>query len=85
MVERVINAGLPFAWFTADEAYGDNGRLRDWLQEAGISYIVAVACDTKVPACGERMIRADQLAAKVPARGWQRHSCGPGSKGRAAV
>lgn len=27
------------------------------------------------------MIRADQLAAKVPARGWQRHSCGPGSKG----
>ncbi len=27
------------------------------------------------------MIRADQLAAKVPARGWQRLSCGPGSKG----
>jgi DDE superfamily endonuclease len=81
MAERVIKAGLPFAWFAADEAYGDNGKLRDWLQEAGISYIVAVACDTKVPAGGERMIRADQLAAKVPARGWQRHSCGPGSKG----
>ena len=81
MVERVNKAGLPFAWFTADEAYGDNGGLRDWLQEAGISCIVAVACDTEVPAGGERMIRADQLAAKVPARGWQRHSCGPGSKG----
>ena len=31
MIERAIRAGLPFAWFTADEAYGDNGKLRDWL------------------------------------------------------
>jgi SRSO17 transposase len=81
MVERAIKAGLPFAWFTADEAYGDNGKLRDWLQGAGIAYVVAVACDTQVPAGAGRMIRADQLAAQVPARGWQRMSCGPGSKG----
>ena len=27
------------------------------------------------------MIRADRLAAKVPGRGWQRLSCGHGSKG----
>ena len=73
--------GLPFAWFTADEAYGDNGPLRDWLEENTIAYVVAVACDHRVPAGAGRMIRADQLAAKVPARGWQRLSCGPGSKG----
>ena len=30
-MERAIAAGLPFAWFTADEAYGDNGPLREWL------------------------------------------------------
>jgi SRSO17 transposase len=26
-------------------------------------------------------VRADALTAKVPVRGWQRMSCGPGSKG----
>ncbi len=81
MVERAIRAGLPFSWFTADEAYGDNGRLRDWLEEAKVAYVVAVACDHRVPAGTGRTIRADALAARVPDRGWQRMSCGPGSKG----
>ncbi len=81
MAGRAIKAGLPFGWFTADEAYGDNGPLRDWLEEARVSYVVAVACDHRVPAGAGRAIRAGTLAAKVPARGWQRMSCGPGSKG----
>ncbi len=81
MIGRAIRAGLPFTWFTADEAYGGNGPLRDWLEKNKVSYVLAVACDHRVPAGAGRMIRADQLAAKVPARGWQRLSCGPGSKG----
>jgi SRSO17 transposase len=81
MVERAVSAGLPFAWFTADEAYGDNGPLRDWLELSAIGYVVAVACDTRVPAGAGRVIRAGELARRVPARGWQRVSCGPGSKG----
>jgi SRSO17 transposase len=81
MIERAVKAGLPFSWFTADEAYGDNSKLRDWLRQTSIAYVVAVACDTQVPAGAGRAIRADQLAARVPARGWQRLSCGPGSKG----
>jgi SRSO17 transposase len=81
MIERAIRAGLPFGWFTADEAYGDNGPFRAWLEESKVSYVVAVACDHRIPAGAGKVIRADQLAAKVPARGWQRMSCGPGSKG----
>ncbi len=81
MVERAIKAGLPFAWFTADEAYGDNGKLRKWLEDSKVAYVVAVACDTQVPAGAGRAIRADRLARRVPAGGWQRLSCGPGSKG----
>jgi SRSO17 transposase len=50
MIERAAAAGIPFAWFTADEAYGDNGPLREWLEESGIAYVVAVACDHRVPA-----------------------------------
>jgi SRSO17 transposase len=81
MIERAVRAGLPFSWFTADEVYGGNGPLRDWLEKNKVSYVVAVACDHRVPAGPGRVIRADHLAAKVPARGWQRLSCGPGSKG----
>jgi SRSO17 transposase len=81
MVQRAIKAGLPFGWFTADEAYGDNGKLREWLEENKVAYVVAVACDHRVPAGAGRVMRADELAARVPPRGWQRLSCGPGSKG----
>jgi SRSO17 transposase len=81
MIERALSAGLPFAWFTADEAYGDNGPLREWLEETGIRYVLAVSCDHHVPIGVGRKIRADKLAAKIPAAGWQRVSCGPGSKG----
>ena len=81
MIERAAAAGIPFAWFTADEAYGDNGPLREWLEASGIAYVVAVSCDHRVPAGTARVIRADRLAAKIPPAGWQRVSCGPGSKG----
>src|SRR5215472_3679340 len=33
MIGRAIAAGIPFAWVTADEAYGDNGPLRAFLEE----------------------------------------------------
>jgi SRSO17 transposase len=32
MLERVIADRVPFAWFTADEAYGQNRALRHWLE-----------------------------------------------------
>jgi SRSO17 transposase len=81
MIERAITAGLPFGWFTADEAYGGNGPLRDWLEQNKVSFVLAVACDHRVAAGPGRTIRADALAARVPARGWHRMSCGDGSKG----
>jgi SRSO17 transposase len=45
VIARAIALGLPFAWFIADEACGDNGRLREWLEEEKIAYVVAVSCD----------------------------------------
>jgi len=81
MITRAVAAGIPFAWFTADEAYGDNGKLREWLEETGVAYVVAVSRDHRVPAGAGRVIRADTLARKIPAGGWHRVSCGPGSKG----
>lgn len=32
MLERAIQAGIPFGWVTADEAYGQVSRLRMWIR-----------------------------------------------------
>jgi SRSO17 transposase len=82
MLERLLakhgRAAMP--WFTADEAYGDNPGLRDWLDNQDINYVMAVSCDARFTTpTGPR--RADELAAAAPKRGWQRLSCGEGSKG----
>jgi SRSO17 transposase len=80
MLERAVAAGVPFAWFTAGEAYGQNPGLRDWLEEQRISYVMAVPVSEPC-ATSAGKIRADALTARVPARGWQVLSCGDGSKG----
>ena len=81
MIERAVTAGVPFAWFAADEAYGDNGPLRAWLEDSQVRYVLAVSCDHRVPAGAGRALRADQLAARLPRRAWQRLSAGQGAKG----
>jgi len=80
MIERAVNAQIPFAWAAGDEVYGGNPKLRSWLEDQQISYVLAVACSEMIAtAAGPR--RADELAALVPASGWQRLSCADGSKG----
>ena len=80
MIDRAVTAGIPFGWVTADEAYGDNGPLRAYLEERGIAYVLAVAC-AHVLATPAGRHRADALAARLPKRAWQRLSCGDGAKG----
>jgi SRSO17 transposase len=36
MISRTLQAGVPFAWFTADETYGQARWLRAWLEEKDI-------------------------------------------------
>jgi SRSO17 transposase len=80
MLERARDAGAAFGWFTADEAYGDNPGLRTYLEAQDINYVMAISCDQRFSAPTGRM-RADELAALAPQRGWQRLSAGAGSKG----
>jgi SRSO17 transposase len=81
MIEQAAGAAVPFAWVAGDEVYGDNGPLRTWLETQRIAYVLAVACDHRVPAGPGRTIRADQLAARLPGKAWQRLSAGAGAKG----
>jgi SRSO17 transposase len=80
MIARAMEAGVPFSWVAGDEVYGGNPGLRSWLEEEGIAYVMAVACSEMITTAAGRF-RADELAALVPAPGWQRLSCADGSKG----
>lgn len=80
MIGRAADAGIPFGWVTADEAYGDNGPLRAFLEERQISYVLAVS-RTHRAATAAGPVPAAALARRLPARAWQRLSCGAGAKG----
>jgi len=80
MIARAVAAGVPFAWFTADEAYGQAKWLQAWLEEKDIWYVMAIRCsDTLTTPAGEQ--RADGLIAAVPSRAWQKISAGAGAHG----
>jgi SRSO17 transposase len=80
MLGRALDARVPFAWFTADEVYGQAKFLHLWLEERDVSYVLAIRrSDTLTTASGEQ--RADALIAAVPARAWQRLSVGAGAHG----
>jgi SRSO17 transposase len=80
MLGRALDAGVPAAWVTADEAYGKDGRFRDWLEQRRAAYVVAVASNQAVPGSAGTS-RADVLAAHAPDQAWKRRSCGNGAKG----
>jgi SRSO17 transposase len=80
MIERAITAGVPFGWVTADEAYGDNGPLRAFLEQQHVAYVLAVSRDHVIATAAGRF-RADVPAAALPRKAWQRLSCGNGAKG----
>jgi len=80
MIARAVAAGVPFAWFTADETYGQAKWLQAWLEDQDIWYVMAIRCsDTLTTPEGER--RADALIAAVLPRAWQRISAGAGAHG----
>jgi SRSO17 transposase len=80
MIARAVAAGVPFAWVTAGETYGQAKWLQAWLEDRDVPYVMAIRCsDTLTTPAGER--RADALIAAVPARSWQTISAGAGAHG----
>ena len=81
MIERAVEAGVSFAWFTADEAFGQNPGLRQWLQEQDIAYVMATRKDDEIPAGLHTTTPVKDMIAKIRSGAWRRMSCGDGAHG----
>ncbi|WBB88732.1 IS701 family transposase [Verrucosispora sp. WMMC514] len=82
MITAALDAGVPAGWAAADEAYGNSSVFRALLRERGLGYVLAVSRSHLVPLDGGKTrVRADRVAADLPATAWQRRSAGAGSKG----
>jgi SRSO17 transposase len=80
MLERAVQAGVPVAWVTGDELYGNDTDLRRWLEQAKQPYVMAVSSNHPLWHAGTQE-RADGLVASLPAACWGTRSCGAGSQG----
>ena len=80
MLARALDAGVPAAWATADEFYGNERGLRRDLQARDVGYVLAVAKNHRV-ALATGVAQAGHVAAGLLARCWNRLSAGKGAKG----
>ena len=84
MIGRAVAAEVPFGWVAGDTVYGNDRKLRRWLEEQSQPYVLAVKnneplwVDTED---GAAQVAARQLAQQIPDEQWQRISAGDGSKG----
>jgi SRSO17 transposase len=84
LLERALDAGVPAGWVTADEVYGGDARLRAFLEQQDLAYVLAVKATQPLWVTGEQgpaELPARQLVAGLPARAWRRLSAGDGAKG----
>ncbi len=80
IVRRCLAAGLPAAWVTADEAYGQDWNFRRLLEQLGLGYVVAVPKSQQIKSLAGAW-RIEQFIDEAPVDAWQRLSCGDGAKG----
>jgi SRSO17 transposase len=86
MIARAVVAGVPFAWFAADEEFGQNPGLRTYLETEGIAYAMAVPKNTDIStgaissATGVATL-VKHVASRLKPHDWSRRACGIGAKG----
>jgi SRSO17 transposase len=80
MLARLFTANVPVRWVTGDSIYGDDRRLRIWLEEQDRAYVLAVSGKDYVW-LDWRQHQVKTLLAHLPTTGWERRSAGEGAKG----
>jgi SRSO17 transposase len=84
MLERALDAGVPASWVTGDEVYGSDRNLRVWLEEQGLSHVLAIKSTEPLwvrTDGGPAQLAASELASQIHPEEWTRLSAGDGAKG----
>ena len=81
MLAVLAGQGISPPWAAADEVYGQDAKLRAYLERGGTGYVLGVPRSFRIMASPGRKIRADTVARLAPASAWMTASCGKGSKG----
>jgi SRSO17 transposase len=81
MVEAARAAGAPFAWFTADEEFGQNPGLCDYLEHERIPYVMAIPKNTTFLDTVGVGHEIKTYVQRLDRNAWQRRACGIGAKG----
>ena len=79
-IERALKAGTPCHWVAADEVYGNNSKLRRWLQEQRLGYVMVISSDQRIRWPDRERRCVDAIAQNLPNMAWKRVSAGSGSK-----
>ena len=80
MLARAFATGVPATWVTGDCVYGDDRRLRLWLEARPQAYVLAVSGKEYVWVCGQHR-QVKTILATLPGASWTRLSAGDGAKG----
>jgi hypothetical protein len=80
MLTRAFAAGTSAKWITGDSVYGNDRRLRVWLEAQPQADGLAVSGKAYVWLGGQQH-RVNTILATLPEDGWSRWSAGDGAKG----
>lgn len=80
MIERAFANGVPARWVSGDSVYGNDGKLRLWLEEHETAHVLGVSGNHFV-IIGWKQQKASAVAAQFLPEDWSRLSAGQGSKG----
>jgi SRSO17 transposase len=80
MIARALAAGVPARWVSGDSVYGNDGKLRDWLEAQQLAHVLGVSGNHYVWIDWQQRPVA-VVAQQLPRQAWQRLSAGSGSKG----
>ena len=80
MLERALANGVPARWVSGDSVYGNDGKLRLWLEEQHMAHVLGVSGNHFVW-IGWKQQKVSTVAAQFLPEDWSRLSAGQGSKG----
>lgn len=81
MIESARAAKVPFAWFTADEEFGQNPGLCAYLENERLPYVMGIPKNTTFLDAAGTTQQIENHAKRLAPNTWQRRACGIGAKG----